>query len=299
MLKSEFEYHPILERSRNLRRQAFSISISFLVHLVIFLCLFLLYEPLQVHIYQEVRNVIIASPSDIVFPEYRPPPEAVASTSQEAAAAAGRPRASESSAGRVEIKDKAAPTQDRDPTGSVDSPRFQLQPSGSEKLRLSSGYELELSLKPGEEDPFTSRMTEPPAGSRADISGFVNPDLAGGKLPSYSGARGPGGRSWLQAQMDQLQQDYDLSPWADQVVGTVLANWTVPPSGQYTLNGRVEISVTIHRDGRLSGSEILVSSQNSLIDRTALKALESSSLPGLPEEYPRDEVRIKLVFALQ
>jgi len=157
-----------------------------------------------------------------------------------------------------------------------------------------------MSLQREERVPFTSQMRKRESKPVVDIRGFVGSELSGSNLSSYSGSQGPGGRSWLQAQMDQLQQEYDLTPWADEVVAIVLGNWTVPPSGQYTLTGRVEIAAIIQKDGRISWSEIRVSSQNSLIDQTALKALESSSpLPGLPKEFPQEKVQIQLVFALK
>lgn len=299
MIDPDSVYQPISEQPRSLGRKALSISISILVHLLFFVGLFLVYEPLKVQIYQEVRNVIIASPIDIVFPEYRPPTETAQSSSREVAETAEQPRSGVKPSSGEAVRERIIDSQAGAEFDTAISTRFQLQPSGPEKLRLSSGYQLELSLRPEEARLFTPQITDPESGSRVDISSFINSDLSGGKLPSYSGTPGLGGRSWLQVQMDELQQDFDLSPWSEKVVGIVLANWTVPPSSQYTLSGRVEITAFIQKDGRVSEGAILVSSQNSLIDQTALKALESSILPGLPEGYPREKIQIKFVFALR
>ncbi len=298
MLKSYLDDQSVLQESQDLRRRGLSFFISVLAHAGFFLGVVLIYEPIKIHLYQDVRDVIITSPDEIFFPDYReyvgadaPLPGEVSET-REYLPEGSRPPTH--AAG--ESPSKARSAEEREP---VFSPQFQLRPPQSESLKLSSGYELELSLQEEPRVPFSSQTRAHETEVEADVSGFVSSDLSGGQLSSYSGSRGPGGRSWLQAQLDQLKEETDLSPWAEEVVAIVLGNWTVPPSGQYTLIGRVEIAAFIQKDGTVSRSEIRVSSQNSLIDQTALKAVETSSLPGLPEAYPRDLVQIKLVFALQ
>lgn len=300
MLKSYLDGQPVQQEPQDLRRRGLSFFISVLAHAGLFLGVLLFYEPLNIHLYQDVRNVIITSPDEIFFPEYREPSPAAAPTPGEVSdsmrqpPAGTQPAAQEDTAG--EISSNAPSKEAREPAYTS---QFQLRPPPSESLKLSSGYELELSLQEEPRVPFSSQMRQDKAEAESDISGLAGSDLSSGKLSHYSGSRGPGGRSWLQAQLDQINQETDLSPWADAVVAIVLSNWTVPPSGQYSLIGRVEIAVFIQKDGMVFRSEIRISSENSLIDQTALKAVETSSLPGLPEEYPGDMVQIKLVFALQ
>jgi len=301
MLKPDLEYQPLLQRPHDLRRKGLSIFISLLVHAGIFLGVIFLFAPLKIHLYQDVHNVIIASPDEIFFPEYQEPvgvteqPFGDVSDVQGQIQAGTSSSAQESARGERPLADRALNERDSEFLS-----RFELRPSRSEKLKLSSGYELEMSLQQEVRVPFTSQMRERESQPEPDVRGLVGSDLSGGKLSNYSGSQGPGGRSWLQTQMEQLKQEYDLTPWADEVVAIVLGNWTVPPSGQYTLIGRVEIVAVIQKDGRVSWAEIRASSQNSLIDQTALKALESSApLPGLPEDFPQDQVQIQLVFALK
>lgn len=300
MLKLYLDGHPVLENERNLRRRGVSFFISFVAHAGIFLGLILFYEPLKVHLYQDVRNVIITSPDEIFFPEYSEP-AALAAPSSDEAPEKREQRPAGSKAAVLEAATEEIPSQARsaEERESEFSSQFQLRQPQSERLRLSSGYEMELSLQEEPCIPFSSQTRDKETESETDVSNFVGSDLSDGQLSTYSGSRGPGGRSWLQAQLDQLNEEADLSPWAAEVVAIVLGNWTVPPSGQYTLIGRVEIAAFIQKDGTVSRSEIRISSQNFLIDETALKAVEASSLPGLPEDYPKDMVQIKLVFALQ
>ncbi len=300
MLKSYLDGQPVLREPQDLRRRGLSFFVSVLAHAGLFLGVLLVYEPIKIHLYQDVRNVIIASPDEIFFPEYWEPSPAAAKAPGETSDSMRRP-----SAGTVPAVQEAAASEtlsnasNKEALEPAYTSQFQLRPPPSDSLKLSSGYELELSLQEEPRVPFSSQMRQGKTEPGSDISDLAGTDLSGGKLPSYSGSRGPGGRSWLQVQLDQINQEADLSPWADAVVSIILGNWTVPPSGQYSLIGRVEIAVSIQKNGIVSRSMIQVSSQNSLIDQTALKAVETSSLPGLPEKYPGDMVQIKLVFALQ
>lgn len=83
-------------------------------------------------------------------------------------------------------------------------------------------------------------------------------------------------------------EDYDISPWAEQVVNTILTNWIIPYPKEMGVKGVVGISVIIDESGEILSAQVVNSSLVLLLDEAALKALkESSPFPSLPEDFPK------------
>jgi TonB family protein len=92
-------------------------------------------------------------------------------------------------------------------------------------------------------------------------------------------------------------RDYDLTPWAVEVVERIQKNWQISPALRMSGKGMVKILVIVERNGELQSVEIVNSSMVPLFDRAALKAVEASSpFPGLPDDFPADNLEAYFVF---
>ncbi len=90
---------------------------------------------------------------------------------------------------------------------------------------------------------------------------------------------------------------YDISPWAQALVNAIQRNWVLPPSDEAKASGRVGITLVVDKSGLLSSVRIINSSDNQLLDRTALDAIgRSLPLPHLPEDFPERVLEAYLVF---
>jgi len=63
--------------------------------------------------------------------------------------------------------------------------------------------------------------------------------------------------------------------------------------------GRVRLSVLITKNGNISSLKVITSSAVPLLDKAALKAVNISPFPKLPDDYPRKELEVLIVFSLQ
>lgn len=95
-------------------------------------------------------------------------------------------------------------------------------------------------------------------------------------------------------------KNYDLSPWARNVVELIQKNWTIPSTQSAGSEDTVEIAVVILKNGEISSAEIIVPSDNKSFDQAALEAVEvSSPLPPLPDDFPAASLEISFVFSKQ
>lgn len=92
----------------------------------------------------------------------------------------------------------------------------------------------------------------------------------------------------------RFDQDFEYAYYQRQMIARIAANWQqIPVRGKAT----VVIRFTVHRDGSISAAEVETSSGQSLLDRSALRAVVlAEPLPRLPESYPRDRVGVHLLF---
>ncbi len=92
-------------------------------------------------------------------------------------------------------------------------------------------------------------------------------------------------------------EDYDISPWAEKVVNTVLTNWIIPYPKEMGVKGVVGISVIIDESGEILSAQVVNSSLILLLDEAALKALKKSNpFPFLPEDFPRKSLEAYFEF---
>ncbi len=125
-------------------------------------------------------------------------------------------------------------------------------------------------------------------------SGFFNIGFSkeGSSYSSY-GAGGAGQRAKASFEVE----DYDLLPWAEQVVNKILASWIIPYPKEMKIKGVVGISAIIDKDGDIASARVVSSSLIVLLDEAALKALKDGSpFPSLPEDFPGESVEAYFEF---
>lgn len=131
--------------------------------------------------------------------------------------------------------------------------------------------------------------------------GFIYSHPARGSYSGKSGktsARGAAGQMSQKARAYVLNlEGYDLAPWADKAMNQILKNWVLPSEFSSGAKGEVGISVVIEKDGKVSSAEVVVSSKIDVLDQAALMALQlSSPLPGLPNDFPAQNLEVYFVF---
>ncbi len=115
-------------------------------------------------------------------------------------------------------------------------------------------------------------------------SGFFNIGFSkGGTGLAHSGVGGAGQKARASFRIE----DYDISPWAEKVVNTILTKWIIPYPKEMGVKGIVGISVIIDESGEVLSARVVNSSLILLLDEAALKALkESNPFPPLPGDFP-------------
>lgn len=92
--------------------------------------------------------------------------------------------------------------------------------------------------------------------------------------------------------------DYDLSPWAKQVLLRIQNNWLIPPTAKNEIQRPVEIIAVIEKNGGISLINVKISSNSDAFDRAARNALLlSAPLPGLPRDFPEKNLEARFMFA--
>ncbi len=130
------------------------------------------------------------------------------------------------------------------------------------------------------------RPAPPP---KADLREHLYPAQPG--LPEESiasrTARGATGRQ--RAGISIPLQDYDLTPWAEQVIALIQSHWDLPLVRDIPSKASVRILTMITKSGSLSSFELLISSSLVSLDQAAVRAIRSSlPFPPLPVDFPAD-----------
>jgi TonB family protein len=152
-------------------------------------------------------------------------------------------------------------------------------------LRLPPG----LAPGPSERDATPARSERP---SLAATLRNLEARLA------QEGARGitSGGTDRGTGPLDFDPEGADFTAWINHWKNEVYRNWIVPPSTTLGGKGRVLVTFTVERDGRVSAVSVLETSGTPSLDRAAVNALLSSRLLPLPAEYGPARVTIHVRF---
>mgnify|MGYP001080623518 CR=1 FL=1 len=288
-----------------LRRKIAVFLISCLIHSLLLYWVFSTKYTVKVFLSRQITEVIIASPEKTYMPENIE--EIIKSRGP-----GGSPKNKEFSPGAIKFKEK---TETRAPGYPEASGKEMKAQAGGLAVTPQFSSRFSLELQPG----VKSNLPEghkldltPPSKSRGKLyypleSGrsTKSPNLMNYLYSSYSRVhsasgyplRPKSGRSTQRRGISFNIEKYDLTPWAEKVVNQIQKNWTVSPGQRTNVKGEIEISVLVEKNGELSDITIVSSSNDPLLDQSALQALEASSpFPALPVDFPAKNLEIYFVF---
>jgi len=284
-----------------LKTRGFCFLLSVLVHAIFILLCFIFISTLRVNIYYwKVADVIIVSSEKIFIPEAYIDRLGSSDLLNEPV----QTKEKMSSGSSTDLKNPG--TDSKVYTGSSDEsafsleflPQFKLQLPEFDKLDLPQEYELDLSKEVKKQIFPINR--EDKALKNIDISKYLYSARAGYALstaypPVVKKGKGQGQQSNISVQ----GLSYDLSPWAEQVLAEIQKNWFISPRQKKIFSGRVRLSVLIKKNGNISSVKVITSSAAPLLEKAALKAVNISPFPKLPDDYPRKDLEVLIVFSLQ
>lgn len=176
--------------------------------------------------------------------------------------------------------------------------KFKLKLPSASETDSSTNYKLDLSLDYGKPQQMLSTKNNSTK-KEINLWKHIYPDYSRmhSKIsPAFSG-RYRTGTAHLQGKASTQTKDYDLTPWAEEVVERIQKNWLISPALKINGKGLVIILAIVERNGELQSAEIVNSSAVPLFDRAALKAIDTSSpFPELPDDYPDDNLEVYFVF---
>jgi len=89
-----------------------------------------------------------------------------------------------------------------------------------------------------------------------------------------------------------------VADWVEAVLARIERNWTIPASGRLAFSGRVQITLTVERQGGEGSLVIDDASVPAPLTLAALHAVQASlPLPPLPENVAADSLAFTFVFA--
>lgn len=302
---------PFFKDNPELKRRAYCLLGSFLIHTVFFVLLFLLFRRIEVIIYEKETTDVLITPREKLFlPEWEgdlPFPE---SGSLDLGLT-----------GRILRKKPSLPRPEGEPAAPSGEERESIPESQGEILSgsaYSSGFRLGVPpdtvqdpLIAGELDlTLGQRKTAGIPDARPEGTRMKSGDL---KKYAYSGIPGTGTgtsgyypgaarRRTAQSRTSIIFDDkgFDLSPWAAGLVDQILRHWQVNPSSGTPEKAEVKVFVKAQKNGDLLAVEIITPSQAVSFDQAAINAIYlSSPFAKLPENFPEADIDITFVFSTQ
>ncbi len=174
--------------------------------------------------------------------------------------------------------------------GSV--PDFHLDPA---RPKAKSGFSLSLGVTKKEPERVANERTL----KDLDISSLHAKGLSSLRFNRSVSSENARQIRAMRAGQELISQsvDFDISPWAKEVVDKIRNNWIVPPIEESRARGKVKILIVIEKDGTLSGLDIVEPSGFLLFDESASQAIRSSApFPPLTGDFPADRLETFLVF---
>lgn len=179
---------------------------------------------------------------------------------------------------------------------------FRLDKTPPEKAAPSPGEKLRLTVPERKIGAVEGVGGTAPRKKAGDLRRYIYSGGPGGISPSVAAMTGrrPRGSSLRSRSGAQAVLNYDLSPWARNVIEVIQKNWTVPPPLIADSDASVEIAVLILKSGEISYVEIVSPSDDREFDAAAQEAVETSSpLPPLPDDFPAASLEISFIFSKQ
>lgn len=289
-----------------LTRKGLSLLFSLIIHAGLIYLGVTLISPVKVYIYKKkIIDVVIAPPEKLFFPQrsesspnigdFREGPKEINLKEDHRFIYEGEKPAEE----RIneDIQTKAADT-GRAFKSDLSS-GFRLNSSMESKPNLSFAEELNLSLKLAK---AKNRFGENGKGEKKkdlNLSKYLYPGFSNSLLTKvYPQSRGPKtGVSSKRSTASILNSGYNITPWAEAVVGKIQKNWLITSVQEIAQKGQVGISVTVEKNGELVSLKVVNPSPVQSFDQDALNAINLSlPFPQLPDDFPQKRLQIYLLF---
>jgi TonB family protein len=261
--------------------------------------------PIRIYLFHKVADVFIVSPDEISLP---PIGRRIYTEAD-----SGGERRRDASSETVSEENEESFTPLRQEREKVVSPDKRLEQDRVERVESSASEAapagFRLDLQPYEKTDFSFRLSPPKkaaedafvekAPRKMDPSLFVSPGLSSLNFRRTRSGRNIHGVQAPRSTQEVLSHtaDFDISPWAKEVLDKIRSSWILPPIKESEARGKVKILVIVGKDGKLHGLEVVESSNVLLFDESAVEAIRSSApfLP-LPDDFPSERLETYLVF---
>jgi TonB family protein len=205
---------------------------------------------------------------------------------------------------KIEATNREAPRLDLPPAAQPAPPQIQAVEKPKMVLENVGG--------PPPPVPPNQRQIAMPNTSVADAIRQTARQMPGGGLMVGDPGAGPGGvgeginlppSPGVQGSALELKSDpmgVDFRPYLTQILATIRRNWNavMPESVSRGLRGKVGLTFSIERAGRVAKMVYAFQSGSDALDRAAIAAISASNpLPPLPPEYKGDRIVLQLNFA--
>ncbi len=278
---------------------------SLLFHIVFIDLAILFFRPIKlIPRRTEILNVVIASPEDLFAPGLEEEARRRQDVGEFLLGREGE-RRGEVSAGlkkieKGEIEGESAGGEQGELSFNPGlASGFSLRKPIEGRQETIAGRALNFSLRPSQIEPSFGEAGKSAERRELSVGKYLFPGYSRGPLAkaSRSSSSSGWGASLRGGGISSQVKNYDIGPWAENVVNQITMNWVLPSAQQAEDKGVVKISVVVSKNGEVIFSEIAGSSGMDWFDQAALNAVQRSSpFPKLPDDFPLESFEIVLVF---
>ncbi|MFQ5835396.1 MAG: TonB family protein [bacterium] len=297
---------PIIRNRPTLTKKGLSLFFSLIIHAAFIYLGLTLISPVKVYIYKKsIIDVVIVPPEKLFFPQLRESSTNIndfyVRPEEKGLKEDYRLTYERTKPTEQKIKDNIQ-NKTANPNKAFKSDfssGFQLNSSMESKLNLSLAEEPNLSLKLAK---AKNRFGENGKGEKKkdlNLSKYLYPGFSNSLLTKvYPQSRGPKtGVSSKKSTASIFNSGYNITPWAEAVVGKIQKNWLITSVQEIAQKSQVGISVTVEKNGELVSLKVVNPSPVQSFDQDALNAINLSlPFPQLPVDFPKKRLQIYLLF---
>lgn len=168
-----------------------------------------------------------------------------------------------------------------------------FQKSMSSRLKTGKESDLTVVLSP----PGTKAEPGRPGPARTNFYDYIPGAVGSGGAGTGAGGSGAGGGGAQRAGISIPLKDYNLAPWAQKVLESIVKNWEIPATGGLQARAAVKVIVMVQKDGQVASIQFVEGTALDALDEAALTAIRSSlPLPALPDDFPGDLLEAVIEF---
>jgi TonB family protein len=161
--------------------------------------------------------------------------------------------------------------------------------------------QLQIPAKPNVADLFKKYAADGSAGSQINQAEEATAAARGagqGQGGDFGLGTGAHGRQLGNLEVLSDTMGVDFGPYLQRVLHDVRQNWynAIPESAQWK-KGKLAIEFAITKDGKVAGMKLVLSSNDTPLDRAAWAGITASDpFPPLPSEFPGPYLALRFVF---